>query len=188
MTYKAIKYIVAGVFVLVTVLGGTLMMTSKNSTQSVQFQKLQPDVISISASYPKYHPDLKSLYEDADIVVLGKINKVKPSKKNDNLIFTDSEVNVIKYYKNPQEFKNIIIQQDGGTIEGTEYRNADLSIFNRGEEYLLFLKHITDNRYFVISPVALYKVENGNAKHKEEARNKSFDQIEKDLEKIKNAK
>ena len=153
-----------------------------NDTLSTETALSQNKVVNISASYPKYHPDIKSLYEDADLVVLGRVEKVLPSKKVDSLVFTDSVISVQQYYKNAQEYKNILIQQDGGILNDTEYRNEDLQQFREGETHLLFLKKIFGNKYFIMSPVAKYKIENGQASHIEKARNSSFKDIELELQ------
>lgn len=186
MTFR--KNTKLGILALFIAIIGFMSIYLKNMHEPRGIQAMMPgsSVISISASYPKYHPNLESMYEDADIVVFGKVENVIPSWKNkDGLVFTDSEFKVAKYYKNAQKTENIVIRQDGGTIDGLEYRNEDIPLFNEKEEYVLFLGDIGNNRYAIISPVTFYKVENGQGKHKEEARNKSLEELEKHIEKIK---
>lgn len=190
MTFKITKHIKVAVLVVMTlsVIGPlTFFFSNKNNNlQTSIFPTSKQTKVIVSASYPKYHPDLKSLYMDADIVVLGEVAKEMPSRKDGDLVFTDSEVNVIQYYKNPQTFPNIIIQQDGGILNNIEYISGDIPLLKKGEKQLLFLKHISNNKYFVISPVALYKVINGHAVHKEASRNKDFVELEKDINKLQN--
>ncbi|HAX98274.1 MAG TPA: hypothetical protein DCY12_05155 [Candidatus Atribacteria bacterium] len=191
MTFKITKHVKVAVLVVIVlsvVVGSLTFFSSKknNNLQASTFSKSKQDKVIISASYPKYHPDLKSLYVDADVVVYGEVAKEMPSRKDSDLVFTDSEVNVIQYLKNPQTFSNVVIQQDGGTINNTEYINSDIPLFKKGEKYLLFLKHIDDNRYYVMSPIALYEVKNGQAIHKEKSRNKDFNDLIKDINKLQN--
>lgn len=191
MTFKITKYVkvtVLVVMVLSVVVGSlTFFFSSKNNNlQASIFSTSKQDKVIISASYPKYHPDLESLYVDADVVVFGEVAKEMPSRKDGDLVFTDSEVNVIQYFKNPQTFSNVVIQQDGGIFNNIEYISADLPLFKKGGKYLLFLKHIDDNRYYVMSPVALYEVKNGQAVHKETSRNKDFVELTKDINNLQN--
>lgn len=192
MTFKISKHIkVAALVVMTLSVAGSLTFFFSNRNNNLQtsiFPISKQTKAVISASYPKYHPDLESLYMDADVVVLGEVAKEMPSRKDGNLVFTDSEVNVIQYYKNPQKFSNLIIQQDGGMLNNIEYISKDIPLFKEGEKYLLFLKHIADNRYFVMSPVALYEVVNDHAVHKEASRNKDFMELEKDINKLQNKK
>jgi|GEM_PF-5064312 len=130
MTFRITKYIKVVVLVVVTlsvVSSLTFLLNKKNNSLKASiFQKPEQAKVFVSASYPKYHPDLESLYKDADVVVLSEISKIMPTRKDDGLIFTDSEVNVIKNYKNPQDLSSIVIQQDGGTIYNVEYIPEDI--------------------------------------------------------------
>lgn len=190
MTFKIIKHVkvaVLVVMVLSVVVGSLTFFSSRknNNLQASTFSTSKQDKVIISASYPKYHPDLESLYADADIVVFGDVAKEIPSRKDSDLVFTDSEVNVIEYFKNPQTFSNIVIQQDGGIFNNVEYI-SDIPLFKKGGKYLLFLKHINDNKYYVMSPVAFYEVKNGQAVHKEKSRDKDFVELKNDINKLQN--
>lgn len=189
ITSKYIKIAVSVVIISSIVGSLTFFFSNKNNNLHASIFPISKQTKTIiSASYPKYHSDLKSLYMDADVVVLGEVAKKMPSRKDGDLVFTDSEVNVLQYYKNPQIFSNVVIQQDGGIFSNMEYVSKDIPLFKEGEKYLLFLKYIADNRYFVMSPVALYEVIDGHAVHKEASRNKDFIELEKDINTLQDKK
>lgn len=145
-----------------------------------------PEMVVLSASWPKYHPDVQSLYKEADLVVTGTVGRVEPSRKDEyEIVRTNMQFDIEKSYKNIYKDKNtIVIKQVGGTLDGKEWVNTDIPVFKQGEQYLLFLKRHQDLTYGVISPVSLYKIESGNAIHKESVRSSSLKDLDSELIKL----
>jgi len=176
-----------GVSLAIVLLGFYFYLGNTNErVQNIEVSSSEPEMVVLSASWLKYHPDVQSLYKDADLVVMGKVGTVEPSRKDEyEIVRTNMQFDTQKSYKNVFKDKNtIVIKQVGGTLDGKEWFNTDIPVFKQGEQYVLFLKRHKDLTYGVMSPVSLYKIEGGNAIHKESVRSSSLKDLDSELIKL----
>ncbi|AVX21846.1 hypothetical protein SAMN02745885_02466 [Carboxydocella sporoproducens DSM 16521] len=114
----------------------------------------KPMIIS-HASWVKYYPDVKSLVEDADVIVEGEAESIKSYPRFDELdIATDVYFNVSKWYKGsePKSRNKIIIEQDGGVYKGVTSKLDKVEIMEPGKKYLLFLHYSPEeDKYAVLT-------------------------------------
>lgn len=106
---------------------------------------------------------LEELKDMSTYIVIGKVTEILPSRwssiptdlKNptDNqVMFTDVNISIEEYLKNPLPQQNITVRTMGGETDDYVYE-VDLSPkFQHGERVLLFLSHDTYPAYSNISP------------------------------------
>ncbi|MGI0012156.1 MAG: hypothetical protein ACREBU_01745 [Nitrososphaera sp.] len=93
----------------------------------------------------------KELYDNAEVVVLGKITD-SSARCEGTQIWTHMQVQVEEYLKNPQESRILTAKSIGGTIGNYGYWMEDSPIYSREDRVLLFLyKQDTEDKIYRIS-------------------------------------
>ena len=92
---------------------------------------------------------LEDLAKSADVVVMGRIEKVSSKPTNGKNITTQIEVNVIEQWKG-QDRSFLIINQAGGSAGEITQAVPGTPQFSIGEETILFLKGRQNDLYEVV--------------------------------------
>lgn len=156
--------IVLGVLLFVSACG-----TSNQSISTTKPQAQAMQNVSMDASWPRLYHDLKSLKQDADLVVSGTFTgvaaTVHPTK---GPVETDYIFTVKKVLSTPRSSANvssIIVRQTGGVANNVQYQIADDPLFTVGEQGVLFLHEFAPGHYFVIGgPTGRFQIVQGNMK------------------------
>lgn len=96
----------------------------------------------------------EKLYENIDLVVIGKITNSSARLEDDNggEIWTYMQVDVEKYLKNSQPDKNLTVKSMGGKAGNLGQWVEDSPIFNVGDKVLLLLnKDNSKNDAYIVS-------------------------------------
>ena len=136
--------------------------TQAQTTTSIQ-------TVNMDASWTRLYHDVKSLKQNADIVVRGSIAKVagvtQPQK---GPVMTDFTFTVSHIVWDPhQQVKgtSIIIHQTGGVVGNTRYQISDDPLFQVGEQAVLFLHQYSPGHYYVIGgPSGRFAVQGGTVR------------------------
>lgn len=103
------------------------------------------------ADWASHYDNINDLIKNSGIIIKGKVIDSKPEQRVD-LIFTMQEVKIEKvYYGEIKEGDTVSVLQTGGELNGkktTPFREAP--IWNKGDEYLLFLEHTDEGHYLVL--------------------------------------
>ncbi len=135
---------------------------SQRSTQSASGQQ-----VFMGASWAESYPDLHSLKNASDLVVLGTFTRAtqEPQADSHSPVFTDFDFTVTRILANPKKsgiLGNITIHQTGGTVNGLLYQFDSDPLFQVGEQAVLFLRQYAPNQFFVIGgPNGRFEVKNG---------------------------
>ena len=83
----------------------------------------------------------KELTDKSELVIRGKVEDVRGiwSKQKD-VIVTQVTISIDKIYKGVCDEEKVIIEFDGGEVDGVGFGVSDSAKFNQGEEVLVFLK------------------------------------------------
>lgn len=125
--------------------------------------------VNMDASWTRLYHDVKSLKQDADIVVRGSITKVagitQPQK---GPVMTDFTFTISHVVWDPhQQVKgtSIIIHQTGGVVGNIRYQISDDPLFQVGEQAVLFLHQYSPGHYYVIGgPSGRFTVQGGTVR------------------------
>jgi len=96
----------------------------------------------------------EKLYENFDLVVIGKITNSSARLEDDNSgeVWTYMQVDVEKYVKNSQPDKNLTVKSMGGKVGNLGQWVEDSPIFNVGDKVLLLLnKDNSKNDAYIVS-------------------------------------
>lgn len=139
------------------ILGSLVLSDSSHDNIKLANSVEEPLFIPISSSIVKCtHEDLNNY---SDMIVIGTVNEILPSKWNTidgnrpdkansefsqgDLIYTDIIINVDKYLKNSLSSKEIVVRVIGGTV-GNDTVTSDVEpSFKSGEKVLLYLSKDT---------------------------------------------
>lgn len=117
--------------------------------------------LHVAIDGPAYN--LVQLKHMSTCIILGNVTEILPSKwsstprdlnniTNDPIIYTDVNINVEKYLKEPQSENNIMVRTMGGETEDYIYDVDTTPKFKVGERVLLFLSNDTNPVYNKIPP------------------------------------
>jgi hypothetical protein len=110
-----------------------------------------------------YH-DLSSLKRASDLAVVGTITAIAAQDVEDNIPFTDFRFGIgdILYSPHPFQGSTLIVHQTGGLLNGKEVSVEDDSLFQIGEEAILFLRQLSPGHYAVAGgPSGRFRLHNG---------------------------
>ncbi len=83
----------------------------------------------------------EELADKSEVVIKGKVDDVQGKWSRDkNLIVTQVSVIIDKIYKGKLDEEKVVVEFDGGEVDGVGFGVSDSARFNKGEEVLLFLK------------------------------------------------
>lgn len=141
-------------------------------------------------SYVLAKMDIRQLSREADIIVIGEIEKSLAPKKiaigEDESIFTDYKISIEKYIKSDAADSELIVRVQGGTIGSQEVFVENEAKLRSGEKVLLFLKRLEGNLWTVLGAgQGKYALEQGKAMNDyglSVSRDKIIDQIRQSLE------
>lgn len=183
---------ITGALVLMLIFGVVgLGFLSKNSakTQSGLTPRADSQIVTLQASWAKGYLSIDELYQDADLVVEGMVVAKEPTKKIDDLLFTDRKVRISKVFKNTTAVKKneIYVRQNGGRFDGVEYMVEDEVQYEPDKRYMLFLR-LADNGLFVAlnGPQAQFLIQNDRAVHTQENWSQGYIELNLKLDKLKN--
>jgi hypothetical protein len=146
-------------------------------------------VVAMQASWAKGYLSIDELYQDADLVVEGMVAAKEPTRKIDDLLFTDRKVRISKVFKNTTDMKKneIYVRQTGGRFDDVEYVIEDEVQYELDERYILFLR-LADNGLFVAlnGPQAQFLIQNDRAVHTQKYWSQGYDELNLKLDKLKN--
>ncbi len=91
---------------------------------------------------------LQQLTLAADIIVLGDVEDVRCEwSLNKEIILTVTTVRVKEIWKGEVQKSRVFIQTPGGTIGDLTLKVSDVSVFQKGENVLVFLKTIENVKH-----------------------------------------
>lgn len=104
--------------------------------------------------------DLPSLVADADIIITGIVSDILPAERSQsdrNLLVTPVVMTVSSLLKSklgtPEQ---VVIRQFGGTLGTHTQTVVDQPAFQKGEQYVLFLKPVVGSTEERHDPIGLY--------------------------------
>ncbi|MDF2627903.1 MAG: hypothetical protein K0R39_1734 [Symbiobacteriaceae bacterium] len=106
----------------------------------------KPTVVEVHAD-PPLAPTLGDLINASTFIVVGKIDKVKPSRMDEYDLYaiTESEIKVDEVLKGPvAKGDTLTMRQPGGTVKGVKFEYKRVYYVQSGHKYLLFLKQWDD--------------------------------------------
>lgn len=132
--------------------------TSSPSESKSKSEKPPEDTVLLEASWATGYADLASLMADADVVVIGSVDRLLGTNTDartagsvtSTLIFSDYAFSVERVLKGAVSTPTITIHQTGGTSNGKTQEVIDDPIFVVDERYVLFLREFSAGNYFVI--------------------------------------
>jgi len=93
---------------------------------------------------------LEELTREADVIVRGRIQKVTSQESPDRSnVTTLVEVSVVEQWKGPKA-SSLFLNQPGGSAGGITQAVPGLPHFSLGEEVILFLKRIENDRFATV--------------------------------------
>ncbi|MFC2167188.1 hypothetical protein ACFLQZ_04410 [Acidobacteriota bacterium] len=88
---------------------------------------------------------LQQLTQAADLIALADVEDVRCEwSLNKEIILTVTTLKIKEVWKGNILYSRVIIQTPGGTIGDLSLKVSDVSVFQKGEEVLVFLKTIDD--------------------------------------------
>lgn len=143
-------------------------------------------IVESHASWVKYYPDVRSLIEDADVIVEGEAQSLNTFPHYDESnISTEVTFKVNKWYKGSdiKAREQITILQDGGIYKGVNYKLDKVEIMEPGKKYLLFLDYAPDaDLYAVLTGwQGQFKLGLTKAENPEQSRSMDIDKLEKEI-------
>ena len=190
MRYRVL--IITGTLVFMLLFGavGSGLLGKNNAkTQSGLTRQADSQIVKLQASWAKGYLSIDELYQDADLVVEGVVVSKEPTRKIDDLLFTDRKVRISKVLKNTTAMKKneIFVRQTGGRFDGVEYMIEDEVQYEPDKRYLLFLR-LADNGLFVAlnGPQAQFLIQNDRAVHTQEDWSQEYGALKLKLDKLKN--
>jgi hypothetical protein len=100
-----------------------------------------PTIVQVEAD-PPLIPTLNELIQASKFIVVGKVDKVKPSRmdKYNFHAITESQVKVDEVLKGPvDKGDTLLVEQLGGTVNNVKYEFGRVVHLQSGHKYLLFL-------------------------------------------------
>lgn len=143
---------IMGIFRLLTLsLFLIIFLVSCSQQTNTMPEQMPEDTIHLSASLHKGYSTITELANDSQFIAKVKISDVK-AEEYSRVVFTTSKAHVLKTYKgNLQSEINIL--ETGGQFEGKSYIFANTSVFNKGDEAIVYLNQyvgpITNNAFVV---------------------------------------
>ncbi len=153
---------------------------------NINGNKREPIILTSNASYAEM--SLDTLITEADLIVIGSVDKVHPSRWNtpsgklpkgitvhtitpDKVIFTDVNFSVDQILKGQSNQKTVRIRSLGGVVGQDQMIVSGVASLEIGNTYLLFLgkdtgstADITPGHYFVRGGLqGLYQISEGKA-------------------------
>jgi hypothetical protein len=104
----------------------------------------------VSASWAKAYPTLQELTQDADAILVGRVEKSTPASAVDGIPFTDATVAVKTWLKGKEAASTITVKQTGGAVPGASVSVVD-PLMQPGESSMLFLHKNDDGTYTALS-------------------------------------
>ncbi|MDI6816061.1 MAG: hypothetical protein QME41_02565 [Actinomycetota bacterium] len=190
MRYRVL--IITGTLVFMLLFGavGSGLLSKNNAkTQSGLTPQADSQIVKLQASWAKGYLSIDELYQDADLVVEGMVVAKEPTRKIDDLLFTDKKVRISKVFKNTTAVKKneIYVRQTGGRFDDVEYVIEDEVQYEPDKRYILFLR-LADNGLFVAlnGPQAQFLIQNDRAVHTQENWSQGYNELNLKLDKLKN--
>lgn len=136
------------------------------TTIGVVRQNIRPDKTEINIKGIMSHKTESQMILDSDLIVCGKVKKVKESKWSNkdfargdeirNILQTDIVIDVEKVLSGECDNSEVIVRIDKGEDENTIVYSEGYPDFTKGEEVLLFLSRddsdvATDEDYYVLT-------------------------------------
>ncbi|MBU4255553.1 MAG: hypothetical protein KJ727_13240 [Acidobacteria bacterium] len=91
---------------------------------------------------------LIQLVQTADVIILGDVENIRCEwSLNKKIILTITTLRIKEVWKGNVRDSRIIIQTLGGTIGDLSLNVSDVSVYQKGEEVLVFLKTIDDVKH-----------------------------------------
>ncbi len=88
---------------------------------------------------------LIQLVQDADVIILGDVENIRCEwSLNKKIILTVTTLRIKEVWKGNVQNSRVFIQTYGGTIGDLSLKVSDVSVYQEGEEVLVFLKTIDD--------------------------------------------
>jgi hypothetical protein len=119
----------------------------------------------MDASWSHYYPTLASIKKDADLGIRGEITQIFSTDASANApISTYFIVTIEEVLWNPHSLSlsagaTIILDQEGGVVNGTLYQADDDPLFQIGEQTIVFLRQYSPGHFFVLGrPSGRFKV------------------------------
>lgn len=101
---------------------------------------LIPPSFSVMVKLP-----LIQLVQNADVIILGDVENIRCEwSLNKKIILTVTTLRIKKVWKGNVQDSRVFIQTYGGTIGDLSLEVSDVSVYQEGEEVLVFLKTIDD--------------------------------------------
>ncbi len=127
---------------------------------------IRPDKTEINIKGVMPHKTESQMILDSDLIICGKVKKIKESKWSNkdfergneirNILQTDIVINVEKVLSGECDNSEVIVRIDKGEDENTIVYSEGYPDFTKGEEVLLFLSRddsdvATDEDYYVLT-------------------------------------
>lgn len=122
---------------------------------------------TISIDYVKSYNNIKELAADANLIVVGMIDRTievvpdeatKSEDPKNRTYLTRSAVRVERILKG-KVGSRIVISQMGAVGWAEEYGNP---VFRPGERYFLFLRDGQDGKYYLLNPLGRYSIKDNS--------------------------
>ena len=154
-----VKYgiVLVGALTLI-VLGLAFSNSMQSSQENSKRSNHIDDLLSGISSFLLEEYTLEDLSKNSDVIVMGTVKEILPSKWNSadgkrpdkvvefgpyDLIYTDIIISVDKYVKNPLSSEEVIVRVEGGKVGNDTMAVEDEPSFKTGEKVLLYLTEDT---------------------------------------------
>lgn len=167
------------------------------TTIGVVRHNIKPNKTEINIKGVMPHKTESEMILDSDLIVCGKVKKIKKSKWSNkdfergeeirNILQTDIVINVEKVLSGECDNSEVIVRIDKGEDENTIVYSEGYPDFTKGEEVLLFLSRddsdvATDEDYYVLTGMKQGKYNINNAATSEKAATKVFSNGESSID------
>ena len=151
------------------IVGISDVITPNELRELIKYDKIPSemgeDIETVTFFWWDQYESPKDLYQEADLVVHGIISDTSAEKDYESFdgdVYTIGEFTITKIYKGISGM-TIFIVQEGGSWNGINYISVDDPVLEVGEEVILFLRHIEEDRYVILGgPQGRFIVEDGN--------------------------
>lgn len=95
--------------------------------------------------------DISSLIEESQLIVCGKISKIRCYTDDRKRLITSAEISVTETWKGRLNDKIINVIQPGGVLGSIMQKNKNQKLFKRGDKAALFLVKNKKNNWIIVS-------------------------------------